>query len=250
MFYMTSNSMKKFIAILIVILLSVNIFIYFKQEEKKEIIKNGEIVNIIFEKEAYIISQSNVYDVLARYPIVNEEINEKFKELLFSQINSFKELAEGNAEFIPDIENRRFIFDANYFIESFSEDIKSYAFTISTYSGGAHGYVDTITQTYNIRTGEVYELQDIVLDMDKFSQVTKEKLLQVFESRGGNYDEEWIDDGIDFNKKENYERFLITNNSLIIYFPPYQVASYADGTIVTEIYFEEIKDIISSNFIK
>lgn len=244
---MILNNMNKFIAILIVILLSINIFIYFNQEKKEEVIKSGEVVTVLFEKEAYILSQSNIYNILARYPIVNKGINENFNKLLLGQIESFKEVAEENAEFIPDIENRRFIFDADYYVESFSEDIKSYAFTISTYSGGAHGYVDTITQTYDIKTGEMYDLQDVVLDMELFSQVVKEKLLQKFESF---YDEDLINDGIDPNNKENYERFLIARDSLIIYFPPYQVASYAEGTIVIEIYFEEIKNIIDSNFIK
>lgn len=54
---------------------------------------------------------------------------------------------------------------------------------------------------------------------------------------------DWINSGTE-NKQENWENFLISSNGLIVVFPPYQVASGAEGTVHVLIPYSDIPRLL------
>jgi hypothetical protein len=57
-------------------------------------------------------------------------------------------------------------------------------------------------------------------------------------------DEEWIKDGAG-PKLENYDKFVITENAFVFYFPPYQVSPYALGERQIVMPLNQLKEILN-----
>lgn len=61
-------------------------------------------------------------------------------------------------------------------------------------------------------------------------------------------DAEWIAMGTDPAEPFNYRSWALTNDALVIYFDPYQVAAYAAGPQVVSIPLADIADVLAPPF--
>lgn len=123
----------------------------------------------------------------------------------------------------------------------------SVASTIYTYTGGAHANTFQVYRSYDLQTGEVIGLADILeagyeLDLNEAAELEFRMAKQIPPSRDLD-DEGYFFNGNRFQLNEN---FAILNKSLLFYFNPYEIAPYALGGTLLELkltdYVKLIKD--------
>lgn len=95
----------------------------------------------------------------------------------------------------------------------------------ATYSGGAHGLEGVKTYNFNVHTGEVYTLKDIISNEAKFKSLTEYAKKYMQEHQEIFFDEEIIGD---FEVNEQTQ-FYFTESGIDLIFQQYEVASYAAG---------------------
>ncbi len=120
----------------------------------------------------------------------------------------------------------------NYEIQE-SKNIKTYIVTTYIYTGGAHGFEDIRTFSYDTN-GNTITL-DMLFSKDGYvpalSEVVKNKLENLL---GDKSDIDTIESGAG-QTKENFEKFYTTDNSIFFIFPPYAVAPYSIGLVKVEV---------------
>ena len=131
----------------------------------------------------------------------------------------------------------------------FSEDIVSIKFTIYEYTGGAHGNVYFETFTFDLANQRILNFEDLF--QEEFDPlVTIGPIVQAdLEAQLGEMsDSQWIQDGTGSNPN-NYRNFVLTADSLIFFFPPYQVAAYAAGPQLVEIPLADLQSVLVVPFL-
>ena len=116
-------------------------------------------------------------------------------------------------------------------------------------SGAAHGNMNF--QTYNFSLNpqvRIQELSDIFDKQEEALEVIKRQSRkqlsfdlfgeEKFENEVSKFDHEWIDSGT--SDWEDFTNFIFSEESIDVFFPPYQVAPYAAGAQLVSIEYEQI----------
>ena len=123
----------------------------------------------------------------------------------------------------------------------------SLASTIYTYTGGAHANTMQVYRSYDLQTGKVLTLADLLeeefeIDLNEAAEVEFRMAKMIPPGRDLD-DEGYFFEGNRFRLNEN---FAIMNRSLLFYFNPYEIAPYALGATELELkltdYVKLIKD--------
>ncbi|MCV6629541.1 MAG: DUF3298 and DUF4163 domain-containing protein [Flavobacteriaceae bacterium] len=119
-------------------------------------------------------------------------------------------------------------------------DLLSFEFEFYSYSGGAHGYGETVLLTYNTHTGDLLDLNEILLNNAHFMQLAEEKFRKQEDiPLDGNIN----DTGFMFPD----EVFVLADNiglndkGLIMIYNQYEISAYAEGKKELEIPWDTIK---------
>lgn len=107
--------------------------------------------------------------------------------------------------------------------------------------GAAHGMPVRSYSHIDLKTGKVYELKDLFRSGSSYLERINKIIRMKIDSNPEDYST------YDFEKINDEKNFIITEDSLHIYFTPYEIASYADGFPEFEIPFEEIMDLINTD---
>lgn len=109
-------------------------------------------------------------------------------------------------------------------------DIISITFSISSYTGGAHGDLFVNVMNYDLKTGKEITLADMFADPQKaielFSQGSPAKLRAALGE--GDIEEEMLSDGT-APTDTNFAQFALNPNGLAVEFQPYQVGPWSIG---------------------
>ncbi len=119
-----------------------------------------------------------------------------------------------------------------------TDDFISFIMEHYIFTGGAHGttswYPRTIDVTsdnpHDLNLGELFTVDDY---LDKINAIIKMKV----EDNPDIYSELWEEPIV---TKENENRFYLTDESLVIFFPPYELSYYAKGFIEFPIELKEL----------
>lgn len=116
------------------------------------------------------------------------------------------------------------------------------------YMGGAHGMPWMTSLVFNLQTGKRYMLTDLVtVDEDTL----KEVMVRGFERlKEENPDTPYWDEAADtvyMYADMRADNFYLTEDAIVFYFPPYELASYADGFQDISIPYEELGIDMSAN---
>ncbi len=140
--------------------------------------------------------------------------------------------------------------DIGYEVFRHSDSIMSLQFSESVYTGGAHPNLLFKTFTLNLETQQVLGIEDIFQPESSpltilYPLVQSDLEAQMQEMFGGDVEiaSDWIADGTG-EDPYNYRNFVLTEESLIFYFEPYQVAAYAAGPFTVEIPLVNLQDIL------
>ena len=194
----------------------------------------------------------------ATYPRIVGSTNpnaEKFNLLMKTEIT--KMVADFKKEIIangppPKGMGTENSFDAGYTVMYADENIVSVSVNISPYyAGAAHPSHEIQTYNYDLKTGKLWALVDLFKPatyyLDYISRLCTDDLsarLKPDGDGGMGSDPEWVRNGAAANP-DNYRSWNISRKGLVISFPPYQVASYADGPKYVTIPFSKLKNLIS-----
>lgn len=128
---------------------------------------------------------------------------------------------------------------------SHSDTIVSLLYTNYINSGGAHPNTYFRSFTFDLDAGTKLFFEDVFPDADAalavIAPVAQAALSEKF---GDSADADWIEDGAG-PELINYRNFVLTEDSIIFYFEPYQVAAYVFGTSEVEIPLTDLADVMA-----
>lgn len=123
-----------------------------------------------------------------------------------------------------------------------STNILSIAWEISSYTGGAHGALEIVTMTYDLRTGTLLDPLALFADpnlalevMGSYSRASLSNTL------GSMLVVRMLHAGTEPNL-ENFSAIALTPAGIRIYFQPYQVAPWASGAQIVNVPLFDLQD--------
>jgi hypothetical protein len=112
----------------------------------------------------------------------------------------------------------------------------------ASYTGGAHGYEYTQCYTYDAVRNKRVLYDDLfnAADSLKLEAVLDKHIRTMYQIR----DNEKIEDYLLTEHVEPIDNFYLTETGIVFNYPPYQIASYAEGEIKIYVPFAELQGII------
>lgn len=129
--------------------------------------------------------------------------------------------------------------------ESFrSKEILTLTMSQYSYIGGAHGYATVAYKNFDIKTGNVITNKQLIKDLDAVTALAENKLREDYKlpkSDQINSSIFWFEDDTFYLSNA----VGIENEKLVIHYNPYDIASYADGSIDIELPLKEVAPFLN-----
>lgn len=230
-----------------------------EEEEDEKMLKDLDRQIIVINRNIKEKNDYKNYMIDVNYPEIEglndikeqEIINNKIKNIVDVEINDFKncehfikldseeylELKEDNG--LLAVEGFK---EINYNTFLLSNNIISLLFTIDTYyPGAAHHMTRTLPFNYNIVNGSNIMLEDLFKsDFDYLNFVSDYCVKDLREQPI--YTWEDIAENGASPDENNFRSFILKEESLIIFFDPYQVAGFSYGIIEVRIPYSKFKN--------
>lgn len=120
----------------------------------------------------------------------------------------------------------------------------------SSYSGGPHPSVVTDSVTYDLQTGEVLYLDELLNDGCTAQQLCQ-KIIAALSAQAENlyydYEEALVDRFT--GDLHSIRDWYFSKNGLCFHFDPYDIAPYSSGTIVAELPYGELTDLLQEKYL-
>lgn len=125
-------------------------------------------------------------------------------------------------------------------VETFrSQDLATVAMRQYSYAGGAHGYGSLQYVNFDIGTGEILTIDQLIKDKKGLASLAEKQLRKEYkipETENLNAEMFWFEnDTFYLSKNIGFE-----NDKLIIHYNQYEIASYADGPIDIELSLNDV----------
>ncbi len=210
------------------------------------------IISIIFIKadnvtENHILESTDRYDLKIDYPnFTNKKIEEKVMAYIDKQKQEFMNVVENSKNI--EISSK---YDFNLNVTSSERNNITYVNILTySYTGGAHYIRDDYSLYWDDDTKEFVDLKFFFTDEETFKEMANLAyyyVLNLGKEENRNFDQLWVKRGT-APTIDNYRHFKFTDNGLEIMFPPYQVASWADGQINITIPYEDINKYLKQEY--
>ena len=195
------------------------------------------------KEELHILESTDNYDLKIDYPDVeNKKIKNKIDEYVKKQKDDFL----NNVKVVEDIEQPKYDFNLSVNVNDYKDITHVYMLTYA-YTGGAHYTRDDTSLYYDNKTKEFVDLKYFFKDDETFKKLSSIAYYYVLKLEDKTFDELWVKRGTD-PTIDNYRHFNFKDEGLEILFPPYQIASWADGEIKITIPYEEINDLLKEEY--
>ncbi len=198
------------------------------------------------KEEVHILESTDSYDLKIDYPnIENKKIMKKINEYIDKQKEEFLSIVKKSAE----IEHPKY--DFNLIVtKNVNDNIIYIKMLTYSYTGGAHYMRDDDSLYWNNEIKDFVDLKYFFKDEESFKQMTNLAYyytMKLSEDDNKKFDELWVKRGT-APTIDNYRYFKFTDNGLEIMFPPYQVASWADGEINITIPYEDVNKYLKEQY--
>ena len=145
--------------------------------------------------------------------------------------------------------------DIDYELYHFSDSVMTIKFNFDYYTGGAHPNHDFKTFTFDLAGNKEIALEDLFAEgtnpwkaIDVYvEQDLSKHLAEAIGTQLISEDLAIIHSGTGENP-DNYRNFALTPDSLIFFFPPYQVAAYAAGPQQVSIPLSQLIALLNPEF--
>ena len=194
-------------------------------------------------EEVHILESTDNYDLKIDYPNVeNKKIKKKIDDYVTKQKDDFL----NNVKAVEDIEQPKYDFNLSVNVNDYKNITHVYMLTFA-YTGGAHYTRDDTSLYFDNKTKEFIDLKYFFKDEEAFKKLSSIAYYYVLKLEDKPFDELWVKRGTD-PTIDNYRHFNFKDEGLEILFPPYQIASWADGEIKITIPYEEINDLLKEEY--
>ncbi len=199
-------------------------------------------------------------EITASYPFFEDnknselfnDTNNHIKDVLDPWIAEFMDSTSDVLKDMPTDAPWNFALQADYSVEYYNGNILSLLFTNYTFTGGAHGSTVSSTYNYDLVNNKEIKLSDIFKpgsDYLKFlSEYCFEDIKRQNTLMGMDSLEDMIKPGVDPSMPENYARFVLAADSLIIIFDQYQVGPGAAGSYDVRIGYDKFTEMINKDY--
>ncbi len=161
----------------------------------------------------------------------------------FKENGDFENLSEEDKDLLGFNDGRKYALNIEYSMYE-GKNTVSYLFTIYADTGGAHPNGHFRTFTFNRADGRYLLLEDIFFGnyLEKIASLSRAQVIAdiktQFEGEPTIFEEGFAPN------EENYSNFYIEGATLVIVFPPYQIAAYAAGPQKAEIPLATLADYL------
>ena len=160
-------------------------------------------------------------------------------------------LAQAKADYTPSNAWQSYICRNIYSPTRLDRGVLSLFGGLTTYLGNAHAEGVYNSVSYDLTTGIVLELHNILLphfDMDVLKNAIKEVLArQEAENYLYSYYTQVVDDRFAQDVLDD-KNWYFTETSLCFFFPPYEIAPFSSGVIVAEVPYEKLTGILENAY--
>ncbi len=255
---MNRPTSKTTLTLLAVLVLAVIGLVFYLHHDAKGVVQNQVSENTpvstiptqwpsAIVRDQTITDSASYYTINAVYPVVKDDvINSYFKNFVTSAISQFKDdtsWAAGDGANIAPAEASSLSLDIKY-TEQKSARADNFIFSVTTYTGGAHGLQATQTFAFS-PTGQQIMLPALfkngVTGLKTIAPYVQEEL-----AKSPDADPQAIKDGT-VPTEANFQNFIITDDGLTFIFDPYQVAPYSAGTQTVKVPLSVFKTISSKD---
>lgn len=220
----------------------------------------AEIKDTVFEKE-YNLEGTNEEIVGELYIAIPEIALDEYQENA-ERINEYFEMLKDKyrEDFEYDLtmlaeedlygHGARRLLDLAFSTEYNKDGIVSFLFTVASYQGGAHGNVAIMSETFDLRDGTRITADTLfTADEEEYTSRIKQYILAEMDDNAKNNDSLYFDNYAELLEATyDKEAFVLTEDSLHVYFQVYDLAPYAGGSIQFDIPYEYLKDILNPRY--
>ena len=241
--------MKNVLVIIIVlVLLGIATFLFFHyrdsilapKEKVAEQTTQPQAPTITIENKT-IKDSTKPFSIDIAYPFIGSlvDFNQKIQTIINKEIDEFKANSLANDKTVQETDPqgyanypREYDLKMTYTKGEVDQNTVSVIFAVSNFTGGAHGANYFIPFNYDVKNSKEIALADLFPNqtnyLQKISDYCTKDLNQQIATRLGSAEGTWVKDGAN-PKAENFSSFLINKDTIVFYFPQYQVAPYAAG---------------------
>lgn len=180
-----------------------------------KVIKNSVFEDLNFENIDFTVD--NYKDVIDQYIKIYVDTTFKTDDIYLFEF-------EGEDIFLNYECYKR---DSLYFL---NEDIIGKIFDNWDYFGGDHGIPSCYYTYFDANTGIVYDYNNVFREKEKVLDLINKKLNKM-----------------GFSDSYDTPQFELKPDTIVFFFNPYEVASYAEGSVEVPFAFEEIKEYMNNN---
>jgi hypothetical protein len=233
-------SFVKTTAVILINLIFINLSLASNYKLAKKEIKEEN------KKKNYSISVSYHLMEGHREKTIQDNFNKYIKEIVNERVEDFKNDMQDWQQ-VKDFESS-FEIDDTILLQNenvISIRLDGYEY----YSGAAHPLTFFVSVNYDLNKNAAIKLKDLFTG--DYLRIISDLCIQDLVKQRNEYaaddtDVSWIREGAG-PKDDNYKVFNMTDSSLIVTFPVYQVASYAEGPREVTIPYSKIMKIIDKN---
>lgn len=143
-----------------------------------------------------------------------------------------------------------YFFDISYTPTRLDQSVMSLFGNRLVYTGGAHpnGVTDSIT--YDLQTGDQLHLEDILVE-DYSKDTLYNLVLRALEGKATelSYDYQEVLTQLFYDEENTVEDWYFSRSGLCFHFSPYAIAPYSSGTIIAELPYEDLTDLLRSQYL-
>ncbi len=208
---------------------------------KSEYTTSGSYTEVKYNTYSLSEADAATYpELAAALELLSESKNNRMPDILQSLTQTSNEMGE----FLGD---RPLCSDEDSYVLRADNQVVSLLSYVYEDWGGAHPSDNYFTMNYDSANGKSLFLGDVVKDTERFFQLVDQKLMTEY----ADCYEEMIPlsaylEGIDF--KTSDVEWTIDNEGVTIYFNAYGLGSYALGSQVITIYFEEAPEVFEQRY--
>lgn len=208
---------------------------------KNNVIDVAEVKETVSESDSFNVSniseQTDKYIITAYTPCTNiPALDEKIKKQVDDIVISFKKDTE-NLNLLDN--DRKFELDISFNTYEY-EDYSSFLIIFSYDLGGAHPDRNFVTINYNKKENSFVTIDTLIAkDNDVLSKLSNYCLDYLKNNQNLNINDDILKQGL-LNEKKNFDRFVLSKEGLIIFFPRYYITPYYMGEFEVVISYDKI----------
>lgn len=209
--------------------------------------RNGAYKEIVTTKEQETDNASVYAEVISFSGLPDKEyqklLNEQIEDDVEGAIDEFKDEAE-EAKLPPGVKAALSIKQS---VKRNSDGIISFVTENYTYLGGAHGITRWLPYTVNAASDapRILQLKELFIDEDGYIDTINRMIDELAKQDPEKYSELWAEPHI---TTEDQRQFYMTDEDLVIFFPPYVLSYYAKGFIEFPLRLTELNGYLKEEF--